>query len=60
MLVHKVVAGFQFAAVVMNVDKQVDVDGVASNTQAQVAFQEVYDLLGAAAVGQVGSRSRRP
>jgi hypothetical protein len=55
-----VVAGFQFAAVVMNVDKQVDVDGVASNTQAQVAFQEVYDLLGAAAVGQVGSRSRRP
>jgi len=47
MLVHKVVAGFKFAAAVMDVDKQVDMDGIASNTQAQAAFQKVYDLLGA-------------
>lgn len=47
MLVHKVVAGFKFAAAVMDSNEQVDMEGVASNTQAQAAFQEVYDLLGA-------------
>ena len=44
-LVHEVVNRFRFAAEVMDLDGHVNIYRMASNTEAQAAFQDVYRLL---------------